>query len=278
MSTRITAAAALTCLLSTAAFAQNTTAVGTGISGAEANSASGAIAVNRGNGNSNSSLTVNNPANTTSTSTLNQNVSGTTTSNINQRVSGSTTVKSAPPIAAPSLAAAGLETCLGSASGGVSWLGTGIVGGSTYVDPGCEARLDSRTLASWGLKGAAVARICQQPKIWNSMPDICAQYWPRGMPVPYGVVVVDPGYGANITMSANSGVVRVVNGKTGIEGDCLNYSHTAQKCYHWLGDKPRRKQTVANVQAPHRITVKPKAPPPKEEPKAEPAKVEAPKT
>ena len=56
------------------------------------------------------------------------------------------------------------------------------------------------------------------------MPDICAQYWPRGMPVPYGVVVVDPGYGANITMSANSGVVRVVNGKTGIEGDCLNYS------------------------------------------------------
>ena len=98
------------------------------------------------------------------------------------------------------------------------------------------------------------------------------------MPVPYGVIVVAPGYGANITMSANSGVVRVVNGKTGIEGDCLNYSHTAQKCYHWLGDKPRKKQTVANVQAPHRITVKPKAPPPKEEPKAEPAKVEPPKT
>jgi hypothetical protein len=108
------------------------------------------------------------------------------------------------------------------------------------------------------------------------MPQVCERYWPAGMPVPQGVVYVQPG--ANITMSASSGVVRVVNGKTGIEGDCLNYSHTAQKCYHWLGDKPRKKQTVANVQAPQRIMVpKPKAPP-KEEPKAEPAKVEPPKT
>jgi hypothetical protein len=105
---------------------------------------------------------------------------------------------------------------------------------------------------------------------------MCAQYWPVGQPYPAGVYVAPAGVA--ITMSASGGVVRVVNGKTGVEGDCLNYSHTAQKCYHWLGDKPRKKQTVANVQAPHRIVVKPPKERPKEEPKAEPAKVEPPKT
>jgi hypothetical protein len=274
------AAAALTCLLSTTAYAQSNTAVGTGISGAEANSASGAIAVNRGNGSSSSSLTVNNPAN----QNVNSTVSGTTTSNINSngttRVvsSGTTTVKTAPSMVAPGLAAAGLETCLGSASGTVSAVGFGIGGGSTYVDEGCQARLDARTLASWGLQGAAVSRICQREQVWRSMPDVCMRHWPAGTAYPAWVVVAPPGYGANITMSANSGVVRVVNGKTGIEGDCLNYSYGAQKCYHWLGDKPRKKQTVANVQAPHRIVVKPQKERPKEEPKVEPAKVEPPKT
>jgi hypothetical protein len=105
---------------------------------------------------------------------------------------------------------------------------------------------------------------------------MCAQYWPVGQPYPAGIYVAPAGVA--ITMSATSGVVRVVNGKTGVEGDCLNYSYGAQKCYHWLGDKPRKKQTVANVQAPHRIVVKPPKERPKEEPKVEPAKVEPPKT
>jgi hypothetical protein len=267
-------------LLSTAAYAQNTTAVGTGISSAESNSGALAVANNRGNGNS--SLTVVNPASTTSTATVNSNVSGSTTSRIVS--SGSTTVRTAPSMVAPGLAAAGLETCLGSASGTVSAIGFGIGGGSTYVDPGCEARLDARTLASWGLRAAAVARICQQPKVWNSMPDVCQQYWPRGMPVPYGVVVVQPGYGANIQMSASGGSVeslRIVNGRTGIEGDCLNYSAVKQKCYQWAGEPRQRTaavQPTKRIETPQRIVVKPKpaampvqtAKPPTEPPQVEP--------
>jgi hypothetical protein len=126
------------------------------------------------------------------------------------------------------------------------------------------------------LKAAAVARLCQRADIWRSMPDMCAQYWPAGQPYPAGVYVAAP----VITMSATSGVVRVVDGRDGREKDCLNYSYGAQKCYHWLGEGPRKKkQTVANVQAPHRITVKPKAEKtPVPEPRVEPARVEAPNT
>jgi hypothetical protein len=244
------------------AFAQ--TAVGVGVGTSEANSASGAVAVNRGNGNSSSSLTVNNPANTTAT--VNSNVSGTTTSNINQsgtttqninsRASGTTTVRTAPSMVAPGLAAAGLETCLGSASGTVSAIGFGIGGGSTYADEGCQARLDSRTLYAYGLKAAAVARLCQRVDIWRSMPDMCAKYWPEGVPYPAGVVVAAPVGYASMTMSAS---IRVVDGRDGVEKDCLNYSHTKQKCYQWAGQAPR-KQTVAAVSQPHRI-VKPKPKP-----------------
>jgi len=280
MRRQLSAAAAL-CLLSTPLYAQ--TAVGTGVGVSEANSASGAIAVNRGNGNSssNNALTINNPANTTSSSTIsgtttsNVNQSGTTTSNVNQRVSGTQTVKTVPSMVAPGLAAAGLETCLGSASGTVSAVGFGIGGGSTYVDEGCQARLDSRTLASYGLKAAAVARLCQRVDIWRSMPDICERYWPRGTPYPYGVAVAAPA--VVMTTSANDGgMIRVIDGRDGIEKDCLIYSYSKQKCFSWAGQAPR-KQRVANLHAPQRIQVKPKAEKPKAEPpKVEPAKAEPP--
>jgi hypothetical protein len=306
MRKQITTAAALTCLLASPSFAQ--TAVGTGIGAAEANSASGAIAVNRGNGNSssNNALTINNPAETKSTvnstvsgtTTQNVNTSGTTTSNVNQRVSGSTTsnvnqrqsgdvtnrvvssgtttVKTVPSMVAPGLAAAGLETCLGSASGTVSAVGFGIGGGSTYVDEGCQARLDSRTLASYGLKAAAVARLCQRVDIWRSMPDICERYWPRGTPYPYGVAVAVPAVVMSANASANDGgMVRVIDGRDGIEKDCLIYSYSKQKCFSWAGQAPR-KQRVASLHAPQRIQVKPKSEPsgPPWKSKSEPAKTE----
>ena len=277
---RVSAASAVCLLMATSALAQTTTATGVGISGAESNSGALAVANNRGNGNSNSSLTVNNPANTNSNinqtvsgrtqQDINSTVSGTTTSNVNQNVSGSTTsrlvssgtttVRTAPSMVAPGLAAAGLETCLGSASGTVSAIGFGIGGGSTYADEGCQARLDSRTLYAYGLKAAAVARLCQRVDIWRSMPDMCAQYWPVGQPYPAGIYVAPAGVA--ITMSASGGgeTVRVVNGRTGIEGDCVNYSHTKQKCYQWAGEAPR-KQRVANITTPQRIVVKPKPKP-----------------
>lgn len=257
-------AAALTCLLSTTALAQSNTAVGTGISSAESNSAALAVANNKGNGNSSSSLTVNNPANTTAT--VNSNLSGTTTQNINSnstnRVvsSGTTTVRTAPSMVAPGLAAAGLETCLGSASGTVSAIGFGIGGGSTYADEGCQARLDSRTLFSYGLKAAAVARLCQRADIWRSMPDMCAQYWPAGQPYPAGIAVAVPLVAPSGTYMSAS--IRVVDGRDGVEKDCVNYSATKQKCYQWAGEAPRRVRSAALTPAKQQVKPQPKKPPP----------------
>lgn len=247
--------------LASAAGAQ--TAVGTGVGIANSESQSGALAVanNRGNGNSQSSLTVNNPANTTAT--VNSNLSGTTTSNVNSTVSGATTsrivssgtttVRTAPSMVAPGLAAAGLETCLGSASGTVSAIGFGIGGGSTYADEGCQARLDSRTLYAYGLKAAAVARLCQRPDIWRSMPDMCAQYWPSGVPYPAGVVVVAPRGGVVMSTStdaASAGVIRVIDGRDGVEKDCLNYAAARHKCLQWSGEQPRRQVAAVTPTKP----------------------------
>jgi hypothetical protein len=284
--------AAALCLLSTTALAENlpaphhprppapkstATATGTGVGIANSSSQSGAVAISgQGGQGGNSSLTVNSTTPSTTTSNVNQNLSGSTTSNINSRteVSGTQTIKNVPSMVAPGLTAAGLETCLGSASGGVSAVGFGISGGSTYKDEDCTARLDSRTLFAMGLKSAAVARLCQRADIWRSMPDICARYWPAGMPMPYGVIVEPAGYTAPLPvralMSTESGSIRVIDGRDGVEKDCANYSYTKLKCYQWAGE-PRRQQTAALT--PQR-SVKPR--PPKKPPPAEPVPASAP--
>jgi hypothetical protein len=234
---RTMTAAALMCLLSTTALAQNATATGTGVGQSESNSAAGAIAVNRGNGNSSSSLTVNNPASTTST----------IVSSSRQEVSGTQTLKNVPTAFAPSLAAAGIETCLGSVSGGGSIVGFGGSFGTTVPDPGCQARLDARTLWSMGLKGAAVARLCIREDIYRSMPDVCEKYRPAGAAYPVAV--------APVVLSANAGPIEVVNGKTGRIGLCNHYDEAGQKCRQWASapnravtaNAPRKKQSALDA-------------------------------
>src|SRR6478752_4409786 len=108
----------------------------------------------------------------------------------NSTVPADQTVRNVPGIVAPGLAAAGLETCLGSVSGGGAFVGTGFSFGTTIPDPGCAARLDARTLWSMGLKKAAVARLCLTGDIYRAMPEVCAKYLPRpapGHPVPMPV-------------------------------------------------------------------------------------------
>lgn len=83
--------------------------------------------------------------------------------------STTTRVISAPTIAAPGLAAAGVETCLGSASGGLSVMGGGFSFGGTKVDEGCTIRLLARQLFSFGLKNAALALMCQDPHVILAM-------------------------------------------------------------------------------------------------------------
>ncbi len=88
---------------------------------------------------------------------------------INSPANTTAHVITAPTVAAPGLAAAGIETCLGSASGGLSVMGGGITFGATKVDEGCTIRLLSRQLFAFGLRKAAVALMCQDDRVAAAM-------------------------------------------------------------------------------------------------------------
>ena len=74
-----------------------------------------------------------------------------------------------PTVVAPGLAAAGIETCLGSTSGGLSLLGGGVTFGSTTVDEGCTIRLLARQLYAFGFQRAALALMCQDEHVMAAM-------------------------------------------------------------------------------------------------------------
>src|SRR5574338_1241056 len=61
---------------------------------------------------------------------------GSVTITSNSSVPAEQTVKNVPGVIAPGLSAAGLETCLGSVSGGGAFVGTGFSLGTTIPDPG----------------------------------------------------------------------------------------------------------------------------------------------
>ena len=63
-------------------------------------------------------------------------------------------------VVAPSLAAAGIESCLGSTSVGGAGGGVGITIASTVTDRGCNLRLFSRTLYNLGHRKAATQILC----------------------------------------------------------------------------------------------------------------------
>jgi hypothetical protein len=74
-----------------------------------------------------------------------------------------------PTVVAPGLAAAGIETCLGSASAGLSVMGGGLTFGSTMVDSGCTIRLLARQLFAFGFQKAALALMCQDGRVAAAM-------------------------------------------------------------------------------------------------------------
>jgi hypothetical protein len=75
----------------------------------------------------------------------------------------------APTVVAPGLAAAGVETCLGSAAGGLSVMGGGVTFGSTKVDEGCTIRLLARQMYAFGLRNAALALMCEDQHVVLAM-------------------------------------------------------------------------------------------------------------
>jgi len=103
---------------------------------------------------------------------------------INSSDPASTTsrVISAPTVVAPGLAAAGVETCLGSASGGLSAMGGGFTFGTTTVDEGCTIRLLARQLYAFGFQHAALALMCEDKHVVVAM-YAAGSPCPRVLPV-----------------------------------------------------------------------------------------------
>jgi hypothetical protein len=67
-------------------------------------------------------------------------------------------------------------------------------------------------------------------------------------------------------MSADgSGAMRVIDGRDGVEKDCLNYSSAKQKCFQWAGERPRQR-TAAITPAKNLPKPKPAATQAKPEP------------
>jgi hypothetical protein len=154
----------------------------------------------------------------------------------NSSVPADQTVRNVPGVVAPGLTAAGLETCLGSVSGGGALVGTGFSFGTTIPDPGCAARLDARTLWSFGLKKAALARLCLNPDINRAMPDVCDKYLPPPPPPP----ATPTSFLARFALAEASdeqpytgGDIWLVEGATGKKRLCNDYDVTQQSCRVW---------------------------------------------
>ena len=208
-------AIAVGCLVATQASAQRATAVGTGVGVANSNSRSNAVAVSGQGGNgTGGSAVINNPAQP-----------AVTTQNLNENVTGTSTVKNVPAVFAPGLTAAGLETCLGSISGGGAVAGFGMSFGTTIPDPGCAARLDARTLWAFGLRRAAIARLCLQAEIYKSMPEICSGYVRQA---PVGAPVAATNYAASYA----GGPIEVIDQK-GNRRICNDLDVNKHRCRAW---------------------------------------------
>ena len=86
--------------------------------------------------------------------------SNTTTSNI----------RSSPPTAgAPSYNSMTQDVCAVGASAGIQTFGVGISGGKHFIDKNCERLKLARILNDFGMKVAAVAILCQDERVFESM-------------------------------------------------------------------------------------------------------------
>ncbi len=77
--------------------------------------------------------------------------------------------RQAPAIVAPGLAAAGIESCLGSTSVGGAGPWFGVTIGGTTTDRGCNLRLYSRTLYALGHRVAATQILCNDPDVAQAL-------------------------------------------------------------------------------------------------------------
>ena len=79
-------------------------------------------------------------------------------------------IRSSPPTAgAPSYNSMTQDVCAVGASAGVQTFGVGISGGKHFIDKNCERLKLARILNDFGMKVAAVAILCQDERVFESM-------------------------------------------------------------------------------------------------------------
>ena len=79
-------------------------------------------------------------------------------------------IQSAPPTSsAPSYNSMTQDVCALGASAGIQTFGVGISGGKHFIDKNCERLKLSRILNDFGMKVAAVALLCQDERVFESM-------------------------------------------------------------------------------------------------------------
>ena len=91
-------------------------------------------------------------------------------SNSTTNSTSNSNIKSAPPTAAaPSYNSMTQDVCSTGASLGVQTFGLGISGGKHFIDKNCERLKLARILNDFGMRVAAVAILCQDPRVFESM-------------------------------------------------------------------------------------------------------------
>ena len=237
---RLAIAAAITAAVTGQACAQTATGIGVGTGVGIATSRSSSTAIGGGNARGgNANATGGNASAQGGRGGNARAVSTGSTAVLSQSTPANQSITNVPTAFAPGLTAAGLETCLGSVSGGGSWLGTGISLGGTIPDPGCATRLDARTLWSMGLKKAAVARLCLNPDIYRSMPEVCTVYLPGTIPIAaplpsVGLVPIATPAAYSEPYVAGTDIW-LIDGRTGLNRLCKNYDSARQRCRVWDG-------------------------------------------
>jgi len=95
--------------------------------------------------------------------------SGSSSSSTTSNTSNSN-IRSAPPSAgAPSYNSMTQDVCAVGASAGLQTFGVGISGGKHFIDKNCERLKLARILNDFGMKVAAVAILCQDERVFESM-------------------------------------------------------------------------------------------------------------
>jgi hypothetical protein len=91
-------------------------------------------------------------------------------SNSTTNSTSNSNIKSAPPTAsAPSYNSMTQDVCSTGASLGVQTFGLGISGGKHFIDKNCERLKLARILNDFGMRVAAVAILCQDERVFESM-------------------------------------------------------------------------------------------------------------